>query len=294
MTDPLARAQGRGLARSLLVSFVAPAIVFALFAVAAGISLLFEAGSDARIAAFSLSMLLLMGGAIAFALSFAARRTRALDEAFRAMGIAPTGAMLNIREFHGTLNGRPLDAMFARRGPLLEIHLGTTLHTTLAVGTRTALGAIVRSAVNAQEIPMADPAFANLVVSADDPQWAYAALQNAAFREAVLRAVQDPSGRELRVFALRPGAVKLTRHYFDPDAMPAQIAAMAQHLEAIARIVEQFPPPARQVPLSAMEQRARTAPTRMGGVIVAVMLAVMLVVGLATAAAVLFLVGNNR
>ncbi len=287
MTDPIVRAQGRGMAKSLIVSLVAPLIALVLFAVAAAASTAFEPGSVERAAAFGVAMILLMSAFVAAALSFAARRTRVLDEAFRALGITPSGALLNIREFHGALNGRQLDAMFARRGPLLEMNVATLLHTELAVGTRTALGAVVRSVINAQELPMADPAFANYVVSANDPEWARAALQYAPFRDAVLRAVSDPTGRELRVFALRPGAVKLTRHFFEPDAMPAQIAAMAQHLEAIARLVEQLPSPARHVALSAIEQRARTGPSRTAGLMVMVMVGVLIVTAVLGTAAVL-------
>lgn len=280
MSDPMLRAQARGCLGSAVAMVVVPAVTVAIFAGAGVAAMAFPAGSVERVVAFSVAIVALMGAFVVAALLFAARRTRALDPAFAALGVTPSGSLLNIREFHGpcpAIGGRTVDALFARRGPVLETHVSTALHTTLAVGTRTALGTLLRDAVGATEVAHNDPALGGFVVTADDPDWARAALGDPAFRDVVLRAVSDRTGNELRVFALRPGAVRLTRRYFSPDAIAHEIKPMIELLASAAAIVERFPPPPRAVQLSAVEQRARTAPTRMGVLIALGLVGVVLV-----------------
>jgi hypothetical protein len=134
-----------------------------------------------------------------------------------------------------------------------------------------------------------DPAFAGLVVSADDPRWAQAALATPRLRELVLRATYEPSGRELRTFALRPGAVRLTRRYFKPDAAVSDVAPMVALLAEVAAEVERLPPPARVVALSSLEAHARRSPTRLASIVVLGVMGLLLSLSVIAVAAALLL-----
>ncbi|MEZ4406317.1 MAG: hypothetical protein R3A52_07575 [Polyangiales bacterium] len=277
MSDPFAQAYRRGCGAQVVILLLAPLAALALFGVAAAAALAFPAGGVERLAAFTAVVGVGVVGFAAWGFSFAARRTRALDPAFAALGVHGSGSIPNVREFHGVVGGRRLDALYTRRGPQLDLHLATPLHTALAVGPRTGLGTLVRDVFSLTEVPVPDPAFAGLVVSADDPRWAVAALSVPAVRDAVLRAVVDPSGREMRVFALRPGALRLTRRFFEPDRVPAEVGPMVQHLAYAASAFEALPPPGRALPLSPFEARMRAAPGAASGKVVAILVGALLI-----------------
>lgn len=289
MSDPLVRAQGRGCALQLVALVVAPLVVAASLVVALGVGALAPAGSEARPIAFGAVFVALMVAFAGAMLAFAARRARVLDPGFARLGLAGSAFLVNVREYHGAWQGREVDALYSRRGPLLETSVGARIHGALAVGTRTAAGEVLRGAMGLTSVTLHDPAFAQLIVSAADPGWAARVLSVPAVREAVLRAVSDPSGRELRVLALRPGAVRLTRRYFDPDAAAEDVAPMVGLLAAIGAAVEALPGPAVPVALSDLEREARKAPGAMGLRVVAWVLAGVLVLVVAGTAAVMLL-----
>ncbi len=288
MADPFVRAQGRGCALQLVALVVAPLVVAAFVLVALGAGALAPAGGAARPIAFGAVFLALMAALAGGAMAFAARRARVLDPGFARLGLAGRAFLVNVREYHGVWQGREVDALYSRRGPLLEAHVGARVQGVLAVGTRTAAGEVLRGMVGAAPLTLADPAFAPFLVSAPDAGWAAQVLAVPAVRDAVLRAVSDPSGRELRVLALRPGAVRLSRRYFDPDRAVDEVAPMVGLLASLGAAVEALPPPAVPVPLSDLERAARKAPGALGGRIVAgILVAVVLLVVVLTAAVML-------
>lgn len=267
MTDPLVRAQGRGCVAQLAILAATALVCTIIFGLVFAAGSLAPAGT-ARIAVAGITLLVLVFAFAGSMIAFAARQTRVFDAAFAGLGVTASGAFVNLREFHGVWQGRELDALYSRRGPLLELHVGARLHGALAVGSRTAAGEVLRGLVGAAPVALADPAFADLVVSSPDPAWAARVLAVPAVREGVLRAVVDPSGRELRVVALRPGAVRLTRRYFEAPQAVAEVAPMVAHLAALAAAVEQLPPPAVPVALSPLERAARKAPGALAGKLV--------------------------
>jgi hypothetical protein len=167
----------------------------------------------------------------------------------------------------------------------LEMSVGAKVRGALAVATRTAAGQVLRGAFGMSEVRIADPAFAGLVVSSADPAWAAHLLSAPALRDLALRATHEPTGQELRVFALRPGAVRLTRRHAQPESLAAEVPAMVELLAAAADAAESLPPPAAPVPLTEMERLSRSTPVALAVKIVgAVLGAVLLVVVLGTAA----------
>ncbi len=285
----MARAAGRGCATQIITLVLAPVIVAACVAIAGLVAVAATPSPQVRlVVAFGVFIALLMAFA-AGALLFASRRARVLDAGFAQLGVAPGASLVNVREYHGSHRGRAVDALYSRRGPLLETSVEARVNGALAVGTRTAAGEVIRGIAGAREVPLADPAFAAYIVSSADPVWASAMLATPAVRAAVLGLLADPTGRELRMLALRPGAVRLTRRYFDPDRAVAEVAPMIDAIAALGATVETLPGPAVPVALSEFEREARKRPMAMGMRIVAVIVGVVLLVTVLATAAVLSL-----
>ncbi|MFO0630345.1 MAG: hypothetical protein U0325_32615 [Polyangiales bacterium] len=278
MTDPLMRAHGRGCVAQVLILGASVALVLGFVALAVGAASLAPGDGVSRVAVFGGVFFVCVTALAVGALSFAASRAKVLDAGFARLGIAGSGSLINLREYHGGWQGRAVDALYSRRGPMLDLTVQANVHGALAVGTRTAAGEVLRGAFGMTEVRLADPAFAGLVVSSADPAWAARMLSTPALRELALRATHDPTGRELRVFALRPGAVRLTRRYFHPDAVAGEVPAMVELLAAAGRAAEAQPPPAVPVALTEMERLARAAPGALGVKIALALVGVVLLV----------------
>lgn len=289
MSDPFVRAQGRGCAAQLAITVVAVGVVGVFLVLAVGAGSLAPGDQGTRVLAFGGTFLLLVMAFVVAALTFAARRARVLDPAFAQLGLQGSAFLVNVREYHGAVGGRPVDALYVRRGPMLETSVDARVQGTLAVGTRTGAGEVVRAALGMPTIALHDPAFANLVVSAADGAWAAAVLSVPAVRDLVLRAVHDPAGRELRVLALRPGAVRFTRRYFVPEQVVGEVAPMVAMLSSLAAAVEALPPPSVPVPLSSLEFAARKRPGAMGARFAAALIAGVVLVVLGGTIAVMML-----
>lgn len=272
MSDPHAAATLRRFGGGLLVLGVSLGFVFFVLLCAGGAAALVP-GRTARPIVF----VVIFGGAVLslvpLSLGYAIHRSRVLDAELRRFGLRPSGWIPNLREYHGEVGGRAVDVLFARRGPLLSISVGAELYTELAVGTQTTLGRALGGLVSVPEVPGLDPSFAPFVVRATEPEWAGPVLNRPAVRDAVIGLAADPTGRELRTLAIRPGALQLTRNYF--RVPPAGVTSEVERMLALASSLEGLPAPTRQVVPSALERQTRANPTRIG-----VMIALMLVGGL--------------
>lgn len=285
----MARAAGRGCATQIITLALAPVIVAACVALAGLVAMAATPSPQVRlVVAFGVFVAMLMAF-VAATLRFASRRARVLDAGFAQLGVAPGASLVNVREYHGSHRGRAVDALYSRRGPLLETSVEARVYGALAVGTRTAAAEVIRGIAGAREVTLPDPAFAAYIVSAADPVWASAMLTTPAVRGAVLGLLADPTGQEMRMLALRPGAVRLTRRYFDPDRAVAEVAPMVDAIAALGATVETLPGPAVPVALSEFERDARKRPTAMGARIVAVIVGLVLLVTVVATAAVLAL-----
>ncbi len=285
MPDPIVRARGRGCVVQLVSLVVAVGVVGVFLVVAMGAGSLAPGDGVSQLAVFGACFLALIVAFAVGAVMFAAGRSRVLDPGFAQLGIAGAGSLPNLREYHGTWSGRAVDALYVRRGPLLETSVDARIHGALAVGTRTGVGDLVRGALGLPTITLHDPAFAHLTVAAADGAWAAAVLATPAVRDGVLRAMHDPTGREHRVVAIRPGAVRMTRRFFDPARAVGEVAPMVALLSSIGAAVEALPPPSSPVALTDFERMARKAPGAMGArVVVWLLVGVLLVVAVVSIA----------
>ncbi len=241
----------------MLLAFALTGALLTLAALGATVA---PSQGSANLAAFAGVCVVGMLCFVGLALRWAASQTKALDGGFAAAGIAPTSIMLNLRAYQGRCKGRAVSAFFARRGPLLELSVESGVAGALRVSTRTATTALLGDALNDPQVPTQDAALAGFEVRSADPRWAAMILSEPAMRDAVLRAMHDPSGRELREFALRPGALRWTRRYFPATAVAAEVPAMIDLLARAAHCAERLAPPAVPVPLGAMEHMARANP----------------------------------
>lgn len=268
MSDPVASLLLRRAGGSLLVSFIAVLLVGALLT-CAGLGAAF-APRGMGVVVFGV----LFGGIVLLlpplAIGFAIWRSRVLDAELGAMGLVGSGWVPNLREYHGTVDGRRVDVLYARRGPMLQVTVDADVHTAVGVGTRTTLGAALGGLVAEPEVPGRPEAFAPYIVRAREPEWATPVLAMPPVATELLALVADPSGREVRSVALRPGAIQVTRSYFraPPEGVTAQIEAMLR----LAAAVEKAPPPRTRMEASALERGARTNPTRLGAIIAFVLI----------------------
>lgn len=288
MADAYGKALGRGCLRSLfwqVVALVAGLVFVALFALLVAGSRFLPVEPWMQFAIAGALMLVLLFAFVAGSLGFAARRARVLDPAFARLGAGGSAIGVNGREYHGTARGRSLDAMYFRRGPLLQLHIETRVMTKLAVGTRTRAGEVLREMLGLSELALDDPALASLIASSIDPGFARALLHDARVKPLLLELLIDPAGNEMRVVALRPGVISLTRRYFDPDALsPEQLARSVDLLVGLAELAEGARPPAVTAEASALERSFRRNPGRLGFLVVGLVLGLALIVALAVAA----------
>lgn len=288
MADAYGKALGKGCLRSMLwqvVALVAGVVFVALFALSMAGSRYLPVEPWLQTAIGGGLMLVLLFGFVAATFAFAASRARVLDPAFARLGAKGSAIGFNGREYHGNVRQRRLDATYFRRGPLLQVHVETRVMTKLAIGTRTRAGEVLGDMFGLAELPLADPALAGFIASGIDAGFAQGLLGDARAKAALLELLRDPAGNEMRVVALRPGVVSLTRRFFDPDALsPAELARNVDLLIGLAELAEASAPPRTTAEPSALEQSFRRSPGKLGCILVALVLGLTLAFAVALAA----------
>lgn len=235
-------------------------------------------------------MVLFLFAFVAATLGYAMHRARILDPAFASIGLRGRAVGINGRAYRGEIRGRRLIALYHRgsrgsMGPMLDISVDTTVMTKLAVGTRTSAGTFLADALGLRELSLPDPAYARFIASAEDSGFAMSVLLDRSVMPIVLRLVTDPSDQEMRTLAWRPGAVRLWRRFFDPESLSAaELTRMVDDLSALAEMVEKRPAPAVRSELGALERSFRESPGQSGCLIAGMLVAIVLVVALATGA----------
>jgi hypothetical protein len=240
---------------------------------------------EARPIVGACGMMLSLSVFTVLAIGFAVRRTRVLDPGFAQLGVSGSGWLPNIREYHGTFEGRPLDATYARRGGILELTLAARTATKMSIG-RGSVPAMAREILGLQTLP-APPQAPDWVIAASDPAWASALLREPDACRAIAALLDDPSGREVRWVLVRPGAVQLARRWIDPDRAVATVPERAHALAAFARACERMAAPARAEAAGSFELSMRKSPTRLAVFIVLGILGLLVVPAVVLAMALL-------
>lgn len=238
---PMVRAQGRGCLGAAGLLVLGLAVVVACFSAAAiGASL---APVEWRL---PVVMAGLVGSTLAFAVSalgFARARAARWDDAFAPSGLVGEPFLLTRRRWRGTFAGRSVEATLTK-GPLLEVFVSAATATKAAIGARSGAGTAIGRMLGFTELPLADPAFAAFMASADDPAWGQAFFARA--RDGLLRLMTDPRGRELRSVMVEPGRLRYRRHFLDPEALTADdVRGMLGDLARVAAAADGAPAPAQ-------------------------------------------------
>lgn len=236
-------------------------------------------------------VLVLVGGIVGLALliagaalAFAWQRSRLLDPAFAALGIPGSGAIPNVREYHGHFAGRALDALYLRRGGILEITLSAGLRTRATLTHASRPPAERFFPVNESLWPTCEPAW---LATGDEPAWIDALCRDPAARDALGFLLHDPTGTERRRLQVRGGALVLQRAHLDAKTAGPTIAPAVQALGALAYAAERLPPPVRPLDASALEAQWRKSPTRLVWLMVGGIMAMLLLLSAILVAALL-------
>lgn len=285
MTHPVTRAAGRSLGSTLLTLVLIPVVVAVVFGLPALVTYLLPLEGVARLATFFGGVLVLLFGFVAGALAFAMLRTGVLDAGFGALGMRGSSTIPNIRHYRGQRGGRELFGTYARRGGLLELAVELATGAQAAFTMQSTVGT-VRELVGLSPLQASgDPALAGIVSHGADPGWTHALLSSPGVPQALRALLEDPSGREIRWVHVRPGCVKITRRWIDPDAAGATLLAQADALEVLASACARLGAPGRPIAEGALERRARHSPMSLafgivGCLLLAILVPTMVVTGL--------------
>ncbi|RLC57318.1 MAG: hypothetical protein DRI80_15130 [Chloroflexota bacterium] len=211
----------------------------------------------------ALFFLILVGGGFGFLFWAIRRRAAQLDAAFTPLGLTGRREMLTMRSYHGEFRGREAHVHF-RRGPTLEIYLGTPLQTRLSVDEPDRATTALAGWVNRHPLTLADPALGGLRVFALDEAWTRSLLADPRTPGLLQRLIKFEGPFLVRQVQLMPGSLVLRLHYskrwlaFDVEVEPEQARQWFEDLAALADVAEALPPPQVTAEASALEQTLRT------------------------------------
>jgi len=277
MAHPVTRAAGRSLGATLLTLVLIPLVCAIVFGVPALLAAFVPVEDGLRLFVFFGGVLVLLFGFVALALTFAMVRTGVLDPGFEAIGMKGRSSIPNIRNYEGQLGGRPMFGTYARRGGVLELSVEQTTGTKASFTLSQTVGA-ARELVGLTPLATSpDPALAGIISAGADPQWTSAFLAAPGVAAALRTLLEDPSGRELRWVLVRPGCVKITRRWIDPDAASATLPPQARALDVLVTACARLGPPARPLAENGLETRFRRQPMSSAFALVGCVLLVLIV-----------------
>lgn len=277
MAHPVARAAGRSALATLATLVLVPIIVIGVFGIPALLVWLLPLEGETRLFAYLGGVLVLLFSFMAAAIAFAVLRTGVLDDGFRTIGMTGRSLIPNIRNYTGRHGGRATFGTYARRGGLLELGIEQATGATAAFTRQNTVGR-VRELIGLSPLsPSPDPLLSGVIMAGSDPRWTTALLGAPGVASAVASLLDDPSGREIRWVLVRPGCVKITRRWIDPDAAGATLAAHIAAIDVIATACARLGPPAAPIREGGFERRARQSPMATSFAVVGCLLLFLLV-----------------
>lgn len=266
MTSKIVKAWGAAYLRQMLITLAVTAIIVPLACVCIGVPLYIAQNGnyDDTTTFLIMSMpslgfvLLVIGGSFGFAAFVLWRRARQLDEAFMPLGLSGKMYLTNGRQYHGLVNGRPVDAYFYR-GPTLEVYLGTSLKTRLGIGAKDRVGQALAGLLKRQPFSIGDADLDHLSLYALDETWARELLNDPAAKAALLRLTTEATGFELRQLHLQPEAFLLRLYQTNTKLITADnLRQWLTDLQTLARIAESLPAPQQTAEASRLERNTRS------------------------------------
>jgi hypothetical protein len=302
-----AGAWSRDYLRSVIYSLIAAAIVIPLGCMCVFIPMCVATQPEVDsttalvvlVVPLSLFFLIVFGGMGVAAVGVLWRRARRLDAAFTPLGLRGSLYMLTGRQYHGTVEGRQVDAYFYR-GPTLDLRVGTPLQTRLTVTEEAAVSATLARVFSYQPLALDAPGLQGLSISALDEDWARALLGSPWVQERLQRLVAGEGWALLRQVHLQPGTLYLrlyrNRNLFRYDISPQQARQWLDDLLALARIAESLPMPRVTAELTSAEHMVQAIRSRRAFLMIAiiVVLVVLAPICLILPLAALFVLGEAQ
>lgn len=180
-----------------------------------------------------------------------------LDAGLARLGIRGRTWTVGLREWHGAIAGRALDATYVRAARTLTLAIGASSRTMVAIRRGDVRVGWVELRGRAV-VPPDDPP--GVSVDASDPDWAGNLLADADALAAVRALLSGEIGREGRCIYVRPTVVELVRRSFDPRPATAEIPEHVAALGRLAGAIERQPPPKRALAENAYVRAYRRAP----------------------------------
>jgi len=260
----------RGYVRSCLITLLSFAIVVPLSCVCIFIPLGVATNSDVDsttgllvlVVSASLFFLIVVGGAWGAFAGMLWRRARWLNAVFGPLGLTGKIYMLTGRQYHGTVEGRQIDAYFYR-GPTLDLRVSTSLQTRFTVVQEQDVSRTLARAFNYQPLTLTDPGLQGLSVSVLDEDWARRLFANPEVQAILQRLLAGEGWALFRQMHLQPGTLFLrlyrNRNLFRYEITPAQARQWLDDLLTLARIAESLPAPQKTAELTSLERMARSS-----------------------------------
>jgi hypothetical protein len=198
---------------------------------------------------------------LATALFLIIRRARALDVIFKPLGLIGSTYMLFGRQYHGQVNGRDMD-VYIFRGPTVELHLKTDVHTRLQVFDKNSFSVSMARAFNKQPMLVNDPALSQMVVYSVDERWAHQLLEHAQSVEAIQALMRWGAGWAIfRRVEFQPGEVILnlyrSKSWLNSPILDGEVRTWLASLQALARDAESMSAPQVSVEPASYNRQSR-------------------------------------
>jgi hypothetical protein len=257
----IVKSWGEACVRQALLAAIIFIVVVAGFVGVVVLSVSIPLTNDQRVylwlGGFSLLLLVMIGGILAWGFLQARRRAFQLDGVFVPLGFSGKSYLWNGRQYHGIYKGRQVDIYFYR-GPTLDIYLASPLNTRMGVGFKGRASKVVSNVINHPELPNTDPALQHIALHPIDENWGRSVIADPRARSAILHLLDTSSKLEFRNLLFQPEAIHLQIHHANPYVITMGTSAeWMDDLSELAGIAEALPAPQMTAAASIMEHRMR-------------------------------------
>jgi len=250
-----------GCVRNMIIAVVAFVVITAALTLLGVLAVILpnqgEQAAELWFAGFFVFLFLWFAVVIILAGWMIRRRLRLFDSLFTPLGISGTAYLLTGRQYHGTLNGRQVDAYFSR-GPSLDIYLGSHLHTRMGFGLKGRFTQAASGGLNEMALASPDHDLDHLSIFSLDDGWGRELLDDPHAREIILQLTARQPGFEFRNLMLQPEAIHFQlAHINKTTLVPGSIQGWLADLLELAQVAESLPPPRVTATASLLEHKAR-------------------------------------
>ncbi len=207
---------------------------------------------------------LVIAALVAWGAAVIRRRNALLDEAFAPYSLPGRRYLLTGRQYAGKYRGRDVHVYFYISGgrylrvPVLQLYVSGRIATRVAFGRRNAISDIARELTHRETLSIDDPAFADLHVFPDDPDWTADLLQDAGVRAQIADLFGEGAPGALRSLMIGPGSVNFVLRHFNPGSLtPESLGTILESLISLAGAAECRPPPSVRVEETDLMRRSR-------------------------------------